>query len=141
MFSAIFNFILSAFRKAADIFAGIPSKIAVLVAGISAVVAECVAFLDSITQYFSDKMVALDQYFQQFSASVDGSAIFSLFSYCLAFDDLVTILCDVVSFVTLVLTFIFVSFVHVILIFFGLRYGYHCYKYLVTSFSNGISRA
>lgn len=141
MWSAIFNFILAAFRKTAEIFSGIPSKIAVLVAGLSAVVAECVTFIDSLAQFFSDKMAVLDVHFQQFAGIVSDSSLFSLFCYCLAFDDLVTILCDTLSFVVLVLTFVFVSFVHVVLIFFGLRYGYACYKYLVRSFSNGIAKA
>lgn len=141
MLFSILGFVYSFLRKCADVFSGIPSRIAVLVAGLSAVVAECISFLDQVVQFFSDKMAALNIYFRQFAASVNDSDVFSLFAYSLALDDLVTIVADVTSLVVLVLTFVFVSFVHVVLIFFGLRYGFQCYKFLVRSFSNGLAKA
>lgn len=141
MFTAIFSFLYTALKKAGEWFSGIPSRLAVLLAGLGAVVSEIVAFVDDVVVFFEGKMETLQGYFSRFADSVNGSDLFGLFCYSFAFDHLVTIVADVVSFVVMVLTFLFVGLVHVVLIFFGLRFGYNCYKYLVRSFTNGISKA
>ena len=137
----LFQFLVSGLRRAVDVFSGIPTRLAVIVAGIGAVVAEIASFVDDIVVWFEDKAQGLDQVFREFSASVDGSNLFQMFSYCLALDELASIFAGVVGFFMTILTFLFVTLVHVVLIFFGLRFGYRCYKYLVTSFTNGIAKA
>lgn len=139
--SSVFGFLWGALKKLGSLFSAIPSKLAVLVAGLGAVVAEVVAFVDSLATWFTSMFNGLDSIFRQFAALVTASDLFNLFSYCLAFDVLATIFASVVGLVASVLTFVFVTFVHVVLIFFGLRFGYNVYKYLVTSFSNGIAKA
>lgn len=139
--SSVFGFLWGALKKLGGLFASIPSKLAVLGAGLTAVVTEIMAFVDSLVSWFNGVMSSLDDVFRQFALLVADSSLFNMLSYCVAFDTLVTILASVVGVIMTVLTFIFVTFVHVVLIFFGLRFGYRVYKYLVTSFSNGIAKA
>lgn len=141
MIFAFFRFILGFFRTAVSFFQGVPGKIAILVAALGAVVTECSAFIDRISLSFSGFFNSLDVMFSQFSQSVADNSFFSLFSYCLAFDVLVTILADVVSFVAIVISFLFVGFVHVVILYFGLKFGYQVYKFLLGVASNGLARA
>lgn len=138
---SVFSFLWGCLKKVGGIFAAIPSKLAVVVAGLSAVVTEIVSFVESLEDFFSGLMTSVESYFHQLVELVSMSQLFSMLVYCTALDDLASILAEVVGLCVTVLTFLFVTLAHVVLIFFGLRFGYNAYKYLVTSFTNGLSKA
>lgn len=143
MIFAFFRFLYNCLGKVKDFILGVPGKISVLMAGLSVVIGECVAFIEQITTFFTEKSVLLQQYFVQFVDSFTGgnySDLLGLLVYCLAFDVLVTIVSDIIGFLVLVFTFLFVTFVHAVLIFLGLKFGYQCYKFMVRAFSNGLSK-
>lgn len=141
MLGALVSFFMGFFRSAVAFFQGVPGKVAILVTALSAIVAECRSFVDDIDPYFSSFFTNLDLVFAQFSRLVGDNSFFSLFSYCFAFDVLVSILANVVSFVAFVIGFLFVGFVHVVLIYFGLKFGYQIYKFLLGVASNGLAHS
>lgn len=141
MFS-VFNFFLSFFRRALSFFSGLPGKIAILISSLGAVVLECRSFVSSLRPYFEGAFGTLSQYLSQFAAYFQGSGtdIFQMFVYCTALDTLVGIVVSVVGFLSLVLSFLFVTFLHVVFAYFGLRFGHSVYKALLSAASNGLAK-
>lgn len=141
MFSLI-SFFLSFFRRALSFFSGLPGKIAILVSSLAAVVLECRSFVSSLSPYFESAFNSLSQHLSQFAAYLQdsGTDLFQMFVYCTALDTLVAIVVSVVGFLSVVLSFLFVSFLHVVFAYFGLKFGYSVYKALLSAASNGLAK-
>lgn len=141
MILSLVRFILSFLGKGLQFFSGVPGKITVLLAALGAIVAECSSFLRSCEPYFSDLFANLDSALAEVANHLGSNEIFALLSYCCSLDILATIVFDVAVFVSLVLSFLFVAFLHLVLLYFGLKFGYSVYKYLLKVVSNGLASA
>lgn len=141
MFSLI-SFFLSFFRRALSFFSGLPGKIAILVSSLGAVVLECRSFVSSLSPYFDGVFNSLSQYLSQFAVYFQGSdtGIFQMFVYCTALDTLVGVVVSAVGFMSVVLSFLLVSFLHVVFAYFGLKFGHSVYKALLSAASNGLAK-
>lgn len=139
---AVFSFLLSFFRRAVGFFSGLPGKIAILLSSLGAVVLECRSFVSSLRPYFDTAFNGLVDYLAQFAAYFQGSGtdLFQMFVYCTALDTLVGIVVSVAGFLSVVLSFLFVTFLHVVFAYFGLKFGYTVYKSLLSAASNGLAK-
>lgn len=139
---AFFSFFLSFFRRALSFFSGLPGKIAILLSSLGAVVLECRSFVSSLRPYFEGAFNGLSNYLAQFAAYFQGNGtdIFQMFVYCTALDTLVGIVVSVVGFLSVVLSFLLVSFLHVVFAYFGLKFGHQVYKSLLSAASNGLAK-
>lgn len=139
---AFISFFLSFFRRALTFFSGLPGKIAILVTSLSAVLLECRSFVSSLRPYFDGAFDSLSNYLSQFASYFQGNGteIFQMFVYCTAFDTLVGIIVSTVGFLSVVLSFLLVGFVHVVFAYFGLKFGYTVYKSILSVTSNGLAK-
>lgn len=139
---AVFSFFLSFFRRALSFFSGLPGKVAILISSLGAVVLECRSFVSSLRPYFESVFVSLSQYFSEFATYLQdsGTDLFRMLVYCSALDTLVSIVTSAVGFLGLALSFLFVTFLHVVFAYFGLRFGHSVYKALLSAASNGLAK-
>lgn len=139
---AFISFFLSFFRRALNFFSGLPGKIAILVSSLGAVVLECRSFVSSLAPYFERSFNGLIGYFERFAAYLDGGGtdLFQMFVYVTALDTLTGITLSVVGFLSLVLSFLLVTFLHLVFAYFGLKFGHQVYKSLLSAASNGLSK-
>lgn len=139
---AVFSFFLAFFRRALTFFSGLPGKVAILVSSLGAVVLECRSFVHSLQPYFENAFATLSGYLSQFASYFQGSGteIFQMFVYCTAVDTFVGIVTSALGFISLALSFLLVSFLHVVFAYFGLRFGHSVYKALLSAASNGLAK-
>lgn len=140
---AVFSFFLSFFRRALTFFSGLPGKIAILISSLGAVVLECQSFVAGLRPHFEVAFNNLSQFLSQFASYFQGAGtdIFQMFVYCTALDTLVGVVASFVGFLSLVLSFLLVSFLHVVFAYFGLKFGHSVYKALLSAASNGLAKA
>ena len=139
---AVFSFFLQFFRRALTFFSGLPGKIAILLSSLGAVVFECKSFVSSLRPYFDEAFNSLAGYLSQFASYFQGNGteIFQMFVYCTALDTLVGVVVSVVGFLAAALSFLLVTFLHLVFAYFGLRFGHSVYKALLSAASNGLAK-
>lgn len=141
MFVGILSWLWDIIRSVGGLFSEIPGRLLVVVTAFCAILAEGVAFSGQLAGYIAQRCADAQVSISALSSVFSASQVYMLFSYCLALDVLFSSVLNILGVILSIITFLVVTVLHVVMAFFGIRYGYRVYKYMIKVVSRGFSRS